>query len=129
MLPMTLVTLRVLDGADRGRVFDNLPTPVTIGREEGKEVKQSYHHKMKVLSLVDRASGKARSFVIDRVSADEIGPIDVQAPNGVIDVLVEDEAAAVQAAKKHLSYFQGAVAEWSCADQRLLRSVERSVTQ
>jgi acetyl/propionyl-CoA carboxylase alpha subunit/acetyl-CoA carboxylase carboxyltransferase component len=53
---------------------------------------------------------------------DEIGPVDVQAPNGVIDVLVEDEAAAVQAAKQYLSYFQGAMAEWSCPDQRLLRS-------
>jgi hypothetical protein len=35
---MALVTLRVLDGADRGQVFDNLPTPVTIGREEGNLV-------------------------------------------------------------------------------------------
>ncbi|HID77440.1 MAG TPA: FHA domain-containing protein [Planctomycetaceae bacterium] len=35
---MALVTLRVLDGADRGRVFENLPTPVTIGREEGNVV-------------------------------------------------------------------------------------------
>ncbi len=35
---MALVTLRVLDGADRGRVFRNLPTPVTIGREEGNTV-------------------------------------------------------------------------------------------
>jgi hypothetical protein len=35
---MALVTLRVLDGADRGRVFANLPTPVTIGREEGNSV-------------------------------------------------------------------------------------------
>jgi len=32
------VTLRVLDGADRGRVFDHLTTPVTIGREEGNTV-------------------------------------------------------------------------------------------
>lgn len=32
---MALITLRVLDGADRGRVFENLATPVTIGREEG----------------------------------------------------------------------------------------------
>jgi len=32
---MTLVTLRVLDGADRGRVFEDMPTPLTIGREEG----------------------------------------------------------------------------------------------
>lgn len=35
---MALVTLRVLDGADRGRVYENLPTPITIGREEGNSV-------------------------------------------------------------------------------------------
>lgn len=35
---MALVTLRVLDGADRGRVFENVPTPVSIGREEGNTV-------------------------------------------------------------------------------------------
>jgi acetyl/propionyl-CoA carboxylase alpha subunit/acetyl-CoA carboxylase carboxyltransferase component len=52
---------------------------------------------------------------------EEIGPIKVMQANGTIDVLVEDEAEAVQVAKKYLSYFQGPVAEWSCADQRLLR--------
>ena len=52
---------------------------------------------------------------------DEVGPVEVQAPNGVIDVLVEDEAEAVAAAKKYLSYFQGPVAQWDCADQRKLR--------
>lgn len=35
---MALVTLRVVDGADRGRVFQNMPTPLTIGREEGNSV-------------------------------------------------------------------------------------------
>ena len=35
---MALITLRVLDGADRGRVFDEVPTPVTIGREEGNTI-------------------------------------------------------------------------------------------
>ena len=35
---MTLITLRVLDGADRGRIFADLPTPVTIGREEGNTI-------------------------------------------------------------------------------------------
>ena len=33
-----LLTLRVLQGADRGRVFHNLATPITIGREEGNLV-------------------------------------------------------------------------------------------
>lgn len=35
---MAQVMLRVLDGADRGRVFGGLETPVTIGREEGNSV-------------------------------------------------------------------------------------------
>jgi hypothetical protein len=35
---MALVTLRVLDGADRGRVFQEVPTPLTIGREEGNPI-------------------------------------------------------------------------------------------
>jgi acetyl/propionyl-CoA carboxylase alpha subunit len=52
---------------------------------------------------------------------EEIGPTDVQAPNGVIDVLVADEADAVAVAKRYLAYFQGPVARWECADQRMLR--------
>jgi len=35
---MAYVTLRVLHGADRGKVFDHLSTPVTIGREEGNSI-------------------------------------------------------------------------------------------
>jgi acetyl-CoA carboxylase carboxyltransferase component len=52
---------------------------------------------------------------------EEIGPADVQRDNGVIDILVEDEAAAVHAAKRFLSYTQGALSDWRCADQRALR--------
>jgi len=54
---------------------------------------------------------------------EDIGPIDVQTANGVVDVVVEDEAEAVAVAKRYLSYFQGAVGEWSAADQTLLRDV------
>ena len=32
------VTLRVLDGADRGRAYHDLTTPVTIGREDGNSI-------------------------------------------------------------------------------------------
>ncbi|NQU07350.1 MAG: ATP-grasp domain-containing protein [Candidatus Abyssubacteria bacterium] len=52
---------------------------------------------------------------------EDIGPIDIQSPNGVVDIVVEDEAEAVRAAKKYLSYFQGPISDWECADQRLLR--------
>ncbi len=35
---MAEVTIRILDGADRGRLFEHLPTPVTVGREEGNDI-------------------------------------------------------------------------------------------
>ncbi len=52
---------------------------------------------------------------------EDIGPVDVQTANGVIDILVEDEAEAAVVARKYLSYFQGPIDQWECADQRLLR--------
>ncbi len=52
---------------------------------------------------------------------DEVGPMSVQVPNGVVDVLTEDEAEAVAVAKKYLGFFQGPVAKWKAPDQRLLR--------
>ncbi len=54
---------------------------------------------------------------------EQIGPSSVQSRNGVIDILVDDEAAAVAAAKQYLSYFQGATTDWQCADPRALRHV------
>ena len=42
---------------------------------------------------------------------EEVGPMSVQVPNGVVDILVKDEDEAVDVAKKYLSYFQGAVAD------------------
>jgi biotin carboxyl carrier protein len=40
---------------------------------------------------------------------EEVGPIDVQVPNGVVDLPVEDEAEAVALAKRYLAYFQGSL--------------------
>src|SRR5205085_4455471 len=53
---------------------------------------------------------------------EEIGPMAVQVPNGVVDIAVADEAEAVAAAKRYLSYFQGPARTWECADQGRLRS-------
>jgi hypothetical protein len=46
-----------------------------IGREAGKPKKRAYHHKMKVLSLVDRTTGQARSMVVDNIQPKTIAPI------------------------------------------------------
>jgi acetyl/propionyl-CoA carboxylase alpha subunit/acetyl-CoA carboxylase carboxyltransferase component len=56
-------------------------------------------------------------------SPKEIGPMDIQTRNGVVDIAVEDEAEAVAVAKQYLSYFQGPMPDWSASDQRLLRSI------
>lgn len=52
---------------------------------------------------------------------EEVGPIDVQHANGVVDIRVRDEAEAVQKTRQYLSYFQGNLEEWTAADSRHLR--------
>ncbi len=52
---------------------------------------------------------------------EEIGPAADLHHNGVIDLLVQDEAAAVAATKKYLGYFQGRSRAWAAGDARLLR--------
>ena len=54
---------------------------------------------------------------------EELGPMSQQVPNGVVDIFVKDEAEAMAAVKKYLSYFQGRLKEWTAPDQRLLRHV------
>ena len=54
---------------------------------------------------------------------EQIGPSNVQHGNGVIDVLVEDEAKAVAAAKHYLSFFQGRLKDWQAPDALALRDV------
>ena len=54
---------------------------------------------------------------------EEVGPMDVQVPDGVVDIAVADEAEAVSVARRYLSYFQGRVERWEAADQRLLRGL------
>jgi acetyl-CoA carboxylase carboxyltransferase component len=52
---------------------------------------------------------------------EEIGPMEVQTKNGVVDIEADDEAEAVAVAKKYLSYFQGATSAWEAGDQLCLR--------
>ncbi|MDD9872552.1 MAG: carbamoyl-phosphate synthase large subunit [Deltaproteobacteria bacterium] len=54
---------------------------------------------------------------------EEIGPLAVQAANGVVDIAVADEAEAVRVARRYLAFFQGRLNDWDCADQRRLRGL------
>jgi acetyl-CoA carboxylase carboxyltransferase component/biotin carboxyl carrier protein len=53
----------------------------------------------------------------------EVGPIDVQEANGVVDLRVADDRAAVAAAKRYLAYFGGATGPGAVPDQALLREL------
>jgi acetyl-CoA carboxylase carboxyltransferase component len=54
---------------------------------------------------------------------EQIGPSDVQHGNGVIDILVDNEAQVVTAARHYLSCFQGAQSEWQAPPAEALRHV------
>jgi acetyl/propionyl-CoA carboxylase alpha subunit/acetyl-CoA carboxylase carboxyltransferase component len=54
---------------------------------------------------------------------EQVGPMSVQEPNGVVDIAVADEIEAAYVARKYLSYFQGSLPRFECADQRLLRKI------
>jgi acetyl-CoA carboxylase carboxyltransferase component len=54
---------------------------------------------------------------------EDIGPADVQHANGVIDLLVDDEAQAVAAARHYLSFFQGRVKDWIAPEAEALRDL------
>jgi acetyl-CoA carboxylase carboxyltransferase component len=79
-----------------------------------------------IIATRDASIGMAGPAMIEggglgRFHPDEVGPVSVQSSNGVIDVLVDDEKAAVAAARQYLGFFQGRTAGWECADQLLLR--------
>jgi acetyl-CoA carboxylase carboxyltransferase component len=57
------------------------------------------------------------------VAPDDVGPLAMQAGNGVIDVAVADEAEAVDVTKRLLAYFQGAIPAGAVPDQDRLRDL------
>lgn len=73
-----------------------------IGRKAGRDLRPGTSHKMKVLSLVDRESGKARSVVVDDVSAQTIMPI-VLANVSREAALMTDEAKQYKKIGQHFS--------------------------
>lgn len=73
-----------------------------IGREPGKEVKRGVGHKMKVLTLVDRATGKAKSIVVDDLKIKTLLPI-LKANIAADAVVYTDEALQYDNLSKHFA--------------------------
>src|SRR6201991_1836431 len=57
------------------------------------------------------------------VHPDAVGPMSMQEPNGVVDVVVADEAEAVAVTKRLIGYFQGSTAPGTATDQTALRTI------
>ncbi|MDV6013498.1 carboxyl transferase domain-containing protein [Haloechinothrix sp. LS1_15] len=79
-----------------------------------------------IIATIDATIGMGGPAMIDGAGLgsfrpEHIGPAEVQCANGVIDVLVEDDVAAVAVARKYLSYFQGPLDHGDICDQRVLR--------
>jgi acetyl-CoA carboxylase carboxyltransferase component len=60
---------------------------------------------------------------LGKVDPDEVGPVDVQTRNGVIDVVAADEREATALARRLLAYFQGPTAPGPEPDQERLRDM------
>lgn len=53
----------------------------------------------------------------------DVGPADVQTANGVIDVLVDDDTAAIKVAQRYLGYYYDDHSGYKMHDQQLLQSI------
>lgn len=71
-----------------------------IGREPGKPVRRGVGHKMKVLTLVDRTTGRAKSMVVDDLKVSTLMPI-LKANIAKEAVIHTDEAMQYDNLYKH----------------------------
>ena len=60
---------------------------------------------------------------LGRFAPTEIGPIAIQAENGVVDLVADNESHGTYLAQQCLGYFQGDKQSWDCADQDQLRKM------
>jgi len=75
---MADVTLRILDGADRGRVFEKLLTPVTIGREEGNTVQLNDERISRFHIKIQEDQGKLVLTDLESTNGTRVNGEDVQ---------------------------------------------------
>jgi hypothetical protein len=75
---MALVTLRVLDGADRGRVYAEVPTPLTIGREEGNPVQLNDERISRFHLKVQEDDGKLVLTDLDSTNGTKVNGENIQ---------------------------------------------------
>jgi pSer/pThr/pTyr-binding forkhead associated (FHA) protein len=116
---MALVTLRVIDGADRGQSFDDIITPFTVGREEGNPVQLNderisrFHLKIQEdngkIVLTDLESTNGTKVNGEAAHLTLIRPGDLIAMGRTVLVVGSREEIAVRLAELRTADMSGAV--------------------
>ena len=72
-----------------------------IGRKAGVEVRNAYHHKMAVLSLVHRESGSVRSFVVEKANMENMLPIVIANIDRETYIMTDESTAYPKMLRNH----------------------------
>src|SRR5918995_2695040 len=95
----------------------------------GTQGYQNHRKKDRLFDVIERRRLPVVFFAegggLGTFAPEDIGPLDVQVANGVVDVAVADEAEAVAVAKRYLSYFAGPMPDgaWTAGDPLALRDL------
>lgn len=75
---MACVTLQVLDGADRGAAFDEMATPLTIGREEGNTIQLNDERISRFHVKIQEDQGKVVLTDLESTNGTRVNGLDTQ---------------------------------------------------
>lgn len=75
---MARVTLQVLDGADRGAVFTDVDTPLTIGREEGNTIQLNDERISRFHVKIQEDQGKVVLTDLESTNGTRVNGLDTQ---------------------------------------------------
>lgn len=75
---MTGVTLKILHGADRGKVYESLETPLTIGREEGNDIQLNDERVSRCHFKVQRDNDRLVLTDLDSTNGTKVNGVECQ---------------------------------------------------
>ncbi|MGI9471533.1 MAG: FHA domain-containing protein [Rubripirellula sp.] len=75
---MTGVTLKILHGADRGKIYENLETPLTIGREEGNNIQLNDERVSRCHFKVQRDNDRLVLTDLDSTNGTKVNGVECQ---------------------------------------------------
>ena len=75
---MTGVTLKILHGADRGKVYENLEPPLTVGREEGNDIQLNDERVSRCHFKVQRDNDRLVLTDLDSTNGTKVNGVECQ---------------------------------------------------